>query len=330
MFNLTNASLVDDPLKTNGPLLMKSILRYVLQSYNLPKLAAKVQFRYATMLAMIVGATSENVRVESGGSTVPKSADKSPIKPMSASKLDLSVDEGDHKAHRFQRQFLLLNMSPHDKELRAELENTVLHMLSTTSVHNLQAHGIQIAALISDGKGDPVFIQMMKLLVSSKSAEIRKRIIKAIRIPYSNEALAFLGKRLRDVNKDVAVLVFKQLTGNDVTLADFPTAEARMLLLTEGLTSKDEEVRNACIEFLTPSVLRHSNDLAALFVLVDARLAFVNQYYNRMPCLLTLAILKILPDEMVLVNYLDTVVMAKLKNMAARAQREKDSHAGAD
>jgi hypothetical protein len=187
-----------------------------------------------------------------------------------------------------------------------------------------------MAALITDGKSDPIFIQMMKLLVTTKSTEIRKRIIKSIPIPYSNEALAFLGKRLRDVNKDVVVLVFKQLTSNDVTLADFPTAEARMLLLTEGLTAKDEEARNACIEFLTPSVLKHSNDLAALFKMIDAKLAFVNQYYNRMPCLLTLAILKILPDEMTLVNYLDTVVMAKLKNMAARAARAAEAHPDGD
>ena len=77
-------------------------------------------------------------------------------------------------------------------------------------------------------------------------------------------------------------------------------------------------------------MLKHSNDLAALFQMVDAKLAFVNQYYNRMPCLLTLAILKILPDEMTLVNYLDTVVMTKLKNMATRAQREREVQPGED
>ena len=88
---------------------------------------------------------------------------------------------------------------------------------------------------------------MMRLLVTSKSAEIRKRIIRAIKAPYSDEALAFLGKRLRNVSKEVVVLVFDQLRSHHVTLADFPTAEARMLLLTEGLTSKEEEVRNACI-----------------------------------------------------------------------------------
>jgi hypothetical protein len=64
--------------------------------------------------------------------------------------------------------------------------------------------------------------------------------------------------------------------------------------------------------------------------MIDAKLAFVNQYYNRMPCLLTLAILKILPDEMTLVNYLDTVVMAKLKNMAARAARAAEAHPDGD
>ena len=197
-------------------------------------------------------------------------------------------------------------------------------MLAPDKGTNTQAHGIQIASLISDCKSDPVFLQMMRLLVSSRSAEIRKRIIRGLKAPYSDEALAFLGKRLRDVNNDVVVLVFNQLAGDHVTLADFPTAEARMLLLTEGLTSKEEAVRDACINFLTPTILKHRNDLAAVFSMVDAKLAFVNQYYNRMPCLLTLAILKILPDEMTLVNYLDTVVMAKLKNMATRTQKMKE------
>ena len=71
----------------------------------------------------------------------------------------------------------------------------------------------------------------MKLLIHSKSAGIRSRIIKSLRLPYSPTALAFMGKRLRDTNKDIVKLIFNQWTENDVTINDFP-AEARMLLLT--------------------------------------------------------------------------------------------------
>ena len=78
---------------------------------------------------------------------------------------------------------------------------------------------------------------MAKLLVNSKSAEIRKRIIKAFKAPYSPAALALLGKRLRDINPELVVLIFEQLTLHGVLISDFPSAEARMLVLNEGFTS---------------------------------------------------------------------------------------------
>jgi len=80
---------------------------------------------------------------------------------------------------------------------------------------------------------------MMKLLIHTKSAAIRKKIIKSFRVPYSTPALAFLGKRLRDSDPTVVELVFEQLTQNGVTICNFPTPEARMLVLTEGFTSVD-------------------------------------------------------------------------------------------
>jgi hypothetical protein len=78
----------------------------------MPKLMTKVQFRFGTMLAMIVAVTSENVKVELGGSQVPISANRTPVKPDSASQLDVSVD-GDqgNKKIKLQRKFNLLNMS---------------------------------------------------------------------------------------------------------------------------------------------------------------------------------------------------------------------------
>ena len=118
---------------------MKSILRHVLQTYNLPKLLAKTQLRYGAMLATIVAVTSETVKVEPGGGRAPMSANRSPSRPVSASKQDASiVDEGEqgNKPAMLQRQFNLLNSSPQDRELRAELENTVLQMLGPQSVTN--------------------------------------------------------------------------------------------------------------------------------------------------------------------------------------------------
>ena len=94
--------------------------------------------------------------------------------------------------------------------MRRQLEETVLEMLATTgSPFAIQAQGIQIASLISNFEDDRIFNQLMKLLVVSRSAPIREKIIKAFRVPYSAPALAFLGKRLRDKSSNIVELVFK-------------------------------------------------------------------------------------------------------------------------
>ena len=87
----------------------------------------------------------------------------------------------------------------------------------------------------------------MKLLCTSRSPEVRKKIIKVIKAPYSAGALAFLGKRLRDSNHDVCLLVFKQLIANKTDITAFSSKEARMLVITEGITSPNQDVRLACI-----------------------------------------------------------------------------------
>lgn len=78
---------------------------------------------------------------------------------------------------------------------------------------------------------------LLKLLSVSKSVEIRKKIIKNLRAPYPPQAMAFLGRRMRDTHPDVVTLIFKQLTINKTQIKDFNSAESRMLILTEGLTS---------------------------------------------------------------------------------------------
>ena len=87
-------------------------------------------------------------------------------------------------------------------------------MMQLSQTSGVQTTGIQIGSLLSDMKSDAIFLAMMRLLNSSKSSEIRKRVIKAMRAPYSEAALAFIGKRLRDENDDVCCAIFKQLIDN--------------------------------------------------------------------------------------------------------------------
>jgi hypothetical protein len=45
------------------------------------------------------------------------------------------------------------------------------------------------------------------------------------------------------------------LTVNKTLIEDFPSPETRMLLITEGLSHTNNLVRDACVEFITPSIL---------------------------------------------------------------------------
>lgn len=56
-----------------------------------------------------------------------------------------------------------------------------------------------------------------------------------MRAPYSEAALAFIGKRLRDENDDVCQSIFRQLIENSTRIEDFQGDEAKMLVIAEGL-----------------------------------------------------------------------------------------------
>jgi hypothetical protein len=58
-----------------------------------------------------------------------------------------------------------------------------------------------------------------------------------MRAPYSETALAFLGKRLRDENDEVCCLIFRQLIENKTRIEQFSSEEARMFVVAEGLSS---------------------------------------------------------------------------------------------
>ena len=310
--NLLTNFFVDDPLKTNGPMLIKSVLKKVLEIYHLPRLHQKVQQRCGGLLASIVSVTSQRVDVPPASSSKENSAMEDDTKPA----------EGQAKV-KPKFKFNLLSQSQQDRQLQQELVQTTLLMLHPqNSVTQMQGHGIRIAEFMSDFQTDNLFISLLRLLGVSASVEIRKRIIKALKAPYSDEALAILGKRLRDVNKDVIILVFNQLTSEGVTIEDFKTAEARMLVLKQGLASDQEQVQEACISFFTPTVLKYQNSLASLLSIIDGKLSFVDQYYSRIPCLVILSIFRILEDEMAIVRYLEEVVFAKLNLMVPNRPKE--------
>lgn len=94
-----------------------------------------------------------------------------------------------------------------------------------------------------------------------------------------------------------------------------------MLLVTEGLTHPKDLVKKACIDFLKPTILTavKENNLASLFEMVDARRAFLKEYFGRVPSLLILAVNQILEtigQTEKLFDYLEQVIIFKLRKMA--------------
>lgn len=91
-----------------------------------------------------------------------------------------------------------------------------------------------------------------------------------------------------------------------------------MLVLTEGFTSSEMKVKEACINFLKPTVIHYVelNNIAGLLKLIEARLAFGNEYFGRVPVFVVLAVLEILDSDVTLANYLHSVVLRKLRVMA--------------
>ena len=98
-----------------------------------------------------------------------------------------------------------------------------------------------------------------------------------------------------------------------------------MLVLTEGFTSVKDSVKEKCIEFLKPTVLEYveKNNIAGLLKLIEAKLAFGNEYFGRMPGLLTLAIFEILQQDVILAQYLEKVVLKKLRRLAGNSETKK-------
>ena len=84
-----------------------------------------------------------------------------------------------------------------------------------------------------------------------------------------------------------------------------------MIVLTEGLTANDEEVSEKFFQFLKPSI--KTGDLSHIFKLIDCKLTFQNNYFARLPYLIVVATLKILPDPALLAEYLRDHVMENLK-----------------
>lgn len=136
-------------------MLAKSAIQSLLEIFELPKLLPKIAIRSAEFLNLICEITSRlpNFFDQTGNSKIA------------------------------------------DLKLKGRLVESVLKMLDKDSTVQMQNIGVKIGNGLSDfgrkkdsnneAKLDAIFVRLMRLLVESKSAELRKKIIRGIKAPYS-------------------------------------------------------------------------------------------------------------------------------------------------
>ena len=85
------------------------------------------------------------------------------------------------------------------------------------------------------------------------------------------------------------------------------------------------EVKQACIDFLAPTVKEYAenNNIAGLLKLIEARKAFGNEYFGRIPGLLVITVLEVLEQDVTLIEYLEGVVVKKLRMLAGLPTSKK-------
>jgi len=76
----------------------------------------------------------------------------------------------------------------------------------------------------------------MNIMTHSRLRDVRKAALYHLKTPYSEMALMFIGKRLRDKDDEVRKLAYSKLFKNGITLENFKSKEQRMLIMKEGLT----------------------------------------------------------------------------------------------
>ena len=121
----------------------------------------------------------------------------------------------------------------------------------------------------------PLFTNLVRLLKLSRHKEVRKIIIRLMKVPsfvrepidpkdldYENKMevkknlIRMFGIRMMDSEPDVRREAYLKLIHLNIKIEDFDCPETRMVIFKEGMTDSDLKVKNACVQFLTPSIIR--------------------------------------------------------------------------
>lgn len=62
------------------------------------------------------------------------------------------------------------------------------------------------------------------------------------------------GLRLMDLEAEVRREAFLSLLAKKIKITDFDSVDQRLLIIKEGLSDKDQKVRDACFDFIKQSI----------------------------------------------------------------------------
>ncbi|CDW89230.1 at hook motif family protein [Stylonychia lemnae] len=214
------------------------------------------------------------------------------------------------------------------QDLKLSLIEATIDMLHS-SRSTIQIYGVQLCANMANQNrpNDQLFMNLMNVMTHNKLRDVRKAALHHLQSPFSEVALLFLGKRLRDKDDDVRKLAFQKLRKNGIQIEHFKSKEQIMLIMKEGLTDNNENVREQCIEFLKPSLFNEDGtlqDLSHLFKIIDCKKMFVKEYYMQLPFIIMRFIFHCLGEEEVkLCQYLEQI-LKRLRDLAGISQNQQD------
>lgn len=224
--------------------------------------------------------------------------------------------------------FLLAELSSHhglsklklDAELRLTLQDLTIDLF-VNSRTTMNLYGVQLAAELCNqtNMSDQLYVHLIKAMTHNRFLDVRRACVQQMRAPFSQMSLVMLGKRLRDKDDEVRRQAFIKLTRCKVTLEAFPSLEQRMLIVKEGLTDPSPAVREACSEFLKPSMVtaegKLAEDLSYLFKIIDCKLIFVKEYYVQLPFIIMRFLFELAgEDDLQISTYLErTLALLRAK-----------------
>lgn len=214
--------------------------------------------------------------------------------------------------------------------MRLQLQDLVLDLFHQTRA-SMVHYGVQIAAELCNQTNaqDQLYMHLLKAMTHHRQRDVRRTCVQQLRAPFSQMTLVMLGKRLRDKDDEIRRQTYMKLARCKVGIESFPSREQRMLIIKEGLTDQSQGVREACMEFLRPSMTTVEgadengaekreliSDLSYLFKLIDCKLLFIKEYYIQIPFIIMRFVFALAGDsDLVVARYLESL-LAKLRATA--------------